>query len=180
MQMKTLIFDTETTGLVKSKLTALQRQPFIIELYCACLDDERNSIFVKGHHSLYKPPLPISEEITKITGIKNMDVEECVCFSVDAKKIKNLFEVHDEIVAHNMSFDKTMIDIEMARCGLKIEWPKLICTVESTEHVKGHRLTLAVLYEHLFGEEFIGAHRAENDVKALARCFHRLRADGVL
>jgi len=35
--------------------------------------------------------------------------------------------------------------------------------------LKGYRLKLAQLYEHLFGETFPDAHRARNDVQALRR-----------
>jgi len=91
-----------------------------------------------------------------------------------------LIEVHDEIVAHNMSYDKAVIDFEMKRLGKKIRWPDLICTVESTEYMKGHRMNLATLHEFLFGEPFAGAHRAENDVRATTRCFLQLREMGVV
>ena len=166
--MRTLIFDTETTGLVQTSLTPIDKQPEIIEFYS--IDQEQSS-----KHFLIKPKKQISEEITRITGIKNDDLRDKPPFEKVAQEIKAAIESAEEIVAHNLSFDKKIIDIEMERCGLKVAWPNLICTVEQTEFIKGHRLTLGALYEHLFNEKFDGAHRAENDVKALARCFWRLR-----
>jgi DNA polymerase III epsilon subunit-like protein len=70
---------------------------------------------------------------------------------------------------------------ELVRLGLhrKFPWPpRHICTVESTMQIKGHRLHLANLHEHLFGEKFAGAHRAMVDVEALTRCFIKLVQDG--
>jgi DNA polymerase III epsilon subunit-like protein len=101
-------------------------------------------------------------------------------FSEKAEELKALIESHDEVIAHNATFDMTMVDNEMKRCGLTVNWPTVICTVEATEFMKGHRLKLANLHELLFGEVFLGAHRAENDVRALARCLLQLRAMGVV
>jgi DNA polymerase III epsilon subunit-like protein len=92
--------------------------------------------------------------------------------------LKKFIEGHDEVVAHNLSYDKSMVDCEMKRAGLTVDWPELICTVEATEHIKGHRLNLTSLHELLMGEAFSGAHRAEADVRALANCFRALRETG--
>jgi hypothetical protein len=51
-----------------------------------------------------------------------------------------------------------------------VKWPRRICTVEQTQHIKGFRLNLSGLHEFLFGEKFSGAHRAKVDVAALVRC----------
>ena len=82
----------------------------------------------------------------------------------------------DSIVAHNLSYDLDIVNFEMDRCDKKAKWPLCrICTVEETEWLKGHRLKLADLFEHLTNEQFKDAHRARNDVKALTRCFNELR-----
>jgi DNA polymerase-3 subunit alpha len=67
-----------------------------------------------------------------------------------------------------------MINNEMRRLGLTVAWPRVICTVEETEHLKGHRLKLSDLYELLFGEKFANAHDAKADVEALAKCYFEL------
>ncbi len=70
----------------------------------------------------------------------------------------------------------------MLRAKQEFDYSKvrLICTVESTEHIKGFRLTLTKLHEHLFGEAFPSAHRAENDVRPLTRCFIELYNRGII
>jgi DNA polymerase III epsilon subunit-like protein len=176
--MRTLIFDTETTDLIKNKLLPLERQPHVIEFFGISVD-------MYGHEcnswgQLFDPGVPLTEVITRITGIKPDDLRGMPKFETKAIEIKKYIEGHDEVVAHNLSYDKSMIDFEMKRAGLTIEWPELICTVEATEHIKGHRLNLTALHELLMGEPFSGAHRAEADVRALANCFRALRETGVV
>lgn len=176
--MMTLIFDTETNGLIKNKLVPLASQPQIIEYFGLTLDDEGEE--KDSFHRLANPGKPLPPEIFKITGINDEMLKEEKPFSYIAEAVKNHIEDHDAVVAHNLSYDKAMIDFEMSRCGLKVNWPRLICTVEQTIHIKGHRLSLSNLYEYLFGEVFQGAHRAETDVRALARCYVELKKRGVV
>ncbi len=157
--MRTLILDTETTDLVKNELMPLEKQPHVIEFFALSYLDGGE---MEAVNFLFQPGFKISPEITRITGITN-----------DMLVGQPMFA--DEVVAHNLAFDKAMMNIEFRRCGLTPTWPQGICTVEATEYVKGHRLNLTSLHEHLFGEPFGGAHRAENDVRALARCFWKLR-----
>jgi len=170
--MNTLIFDTETTGLLKSTLTPIARQPKIIEFFGLGLEglEEDGSVSF-----LFNPGEKLDKKITEITRLTDEDLKDAPKFDQMAGAIKELIENSDEIVAHNLSFDKMMVDIEMKRCGLTVRWPRLICTVECTEFLKGYRLSLSALHQELFGEAFEGAHRAEVDVRALARCFIELR-----
>jgi DNA polymerase III epsilon subunit-like protein len=176
--MRTLVLDTETTDLIKNKLLPLERQPHVIEFFGLSMD-------MYGHEcnswsQLFDPGIPLSEDVQRITGIKPEDLRGMPKFEAHAEEIKKFIEGHDEVVAHNLSYDKTIIDFEMKRAGLTVEWPELICTVEATEHLKGFRLNLTSLHELLFGEPFSGAHRAEADVRALASCFRALRETGVV
>ena len=176
--MRTLVFDTETTGLIKNMLQPLDRQPHIIEFFALSLNSAGSEL--ETFHYLFNPGIKLDNIITEITGITSEMLKDEKSFSAIAQHLLELIEVHDEVVAHNLSFDKAMIDIEMKRCGKKVKWRDLICTVEATEYKKGHRLKLEALHEMLFGEGFDSAHRAENDVRALARCFNELRKMGVV
>jgi len=176
--MRTLVLDTETTALIKNKLQPLDRQPRIIEFLALSLDSAGEELDTFSY--LFNPGIKIDEKITEITGIKQEMLDDQKPFSSIAQHILEVIEVHDEIVAHNMSYDKAVIDFEMKRLGKKVRWPELICTVESTEYMKGHRMNLRSLHEFLFGEPFENAHRAENDVRATAKCFLELRKMGVV
>jgi len=176
--MRTLVLDTETTALIKNKLQPLDRQPRIIEFFALSLDSAGEELDTFSY--LFNPGIKIEDKITEITGIKQEMLDDQKPFSSIAQHILEVIEVHDEIVAHNMSYDKAVIDFEMKRLGKKVRWPELICTVESTEYMKGHRMNLRSLHEFLFGEPFENAHRAENDVRATAKCFLELRKMGVV
>lgn len=175
MHQLALFFDTETTGLIENMTTPEKKQPEIIEFYGALIDMDTGEM-IDEIDELIKPTRPASEEITKITGITNEMLEGRPSFRALSGRIKSLIEKAPAVVAHNLSFDMEMVDVEMNRLGDRIAWPRLrICTVEQTIHLKGFRLNLTALHEHLFGERFPEAHRAKNDVLALIRCALELR-----
>ena len=177
--MKALIFDTETTGLVENRTLKLDRQPEIIEFYGCVVDLETGEVS-KELDLLIKPTKPIPAEITRIVDIDNAMVETAPPFRDIANQIFDLIAEAPAVIAHNLSFDCDMVEIEFERLGDKIAWPHKICTVEQTIHLKGYRLKLTDLHQHLFGEPFAGAHRAKVDVQALVRCCLELTKRGLL
>ena len=84
-------------------------------------------------------------------------------------RIKSLIESSPLVIAHNASFDREVVDIEAERLKAIVAWPRVVCTVEQTVHLRGYRLSLSDLHEEFFGKKFAGAHRARVDVDALAR-----------
>lgn len=177
--MRTFIFDTETTDLVQNSMLPEKLQPHIIEFYGQVLDEDFN--VVNEIEFFCKPPVELTAEITRITGITKEMLKDADPFSRNEWKVRKALADCDELVAHNLSFDTAMLRFEFERCKLlqTVKWPQvLICTVEQTEWIKGHRLSLSALHEHLFGEPFTGAHRARVDVQALTRCFVELRKRG--
>lgn len=177
--MKALILDTETTALISNHSIKLDRQPEVIEFFGA-LTDLTTGIRIGEYEQLIKPRHAITNEITEITGITNEMVAKSPCFSNVADAIRMRIEAAPVVIAHNMSFDKEVIDIEFERFGQKIKWPRVICTVEATLHFKGFRLSLSKLYDHLFSDTFKDAHRARSDTTALERCCIELYKRGVL
>ena len=175
--MRHFIMDTETTGLIKNSLQPLKHQPRVIEFY-ARIDNDAGEL-LEEIEFFCDPGVPVSAEITKITGIKPEDVKGQPAFSHFSPRIKEMIESCDVCVAHNLSFDMAIVDMDMSRSKVEFDWPATkLCTVEGSEHLKGHRLNLSALHELLFGEPFAGAHRARTDVEALARCYHELVARG--
>lgn len=166
--MKALIFDTETSGLVENHTIKLEKQPEIIEFYGVIMDLETGEQF-QELDLLIKPKFEISDEITRITSITNAMLASALSFEKLHDLIAKLIEEAPLVIAHNLSFDQEMIDLEFERLDLVLEWPRPLCTVEATIHLKGFRLSLSALHETLFGEPFAGAHRAKVDVQALAR-----------
>jgi DNA polymerase III epsilon subunit-like protein len=176
--MRVFVFDTETTGLVKNSLVPLEQQPRVIEFFGHTIDDETGETL--GEIEFFcDPGIPLEQVITRITGIKPEDLQHAKPFSEYAPKISEMVANCDAVVAHNLSFDLHLVATDCERCNIHIEWPgRLICTVEQTEWMKGHRLSLTALHEELFGEPFAGAHRARHDVAALTRCYLELRKRG--
>lgn len=183
--MLVTLFDTETTGLIKNTRMKLAKQPRIIELFAVTLQQtgtgaDATFVEVDFIDHLINPGIPITSEITRITGITGMMLAGKLGFPALAGEIQSYLSRAHRIVAHNLDYDRTMVNIELERVGKSIVWPELICTVEATEHLKGFRLKLNDLHLYLFGEPFEGAHRAETDVRAMARCYMELVRRGVI
>jgi DNA polymerase III subunit epsilon len=176
--LRYLFLDTETTGLLENSLMPIERQPHIIELFMVIFDEDENEI--DSWHGLFKPPVKLEDEIIKITGIREDDLVGQPTFASRIGEVMAFMAQSDACVAHNMSYDKQMMEYEFARAGGSITFGELICTVEATEHIKGFRLKLSDLYEYLFGEKFEGAHRAEADVRAMAKCFFEAQRKGMI
>lgn len=178
--MKTLYFDTETTGLIANSAVPLEKQPRIIE-FCGLLVDDESGEIIDQVDTLINPGQPISEEIERITGIKQADLIGKPAFFEVSSDIFKLFNAAEQVVAHNIAFDWAMMRNEFERIGFAFvgHAPK-VCTVEGSLHLFGHRLNLTSLYQHLFGEPFTGAHRARTDVEALMKCHRRLVTLGEL
>jgi len=174
-----LVFDVETSGLIKNRSIPLDQQPEVCEFYASLVDLKTGEI-ISELDLLVKPSKQMSYDVVRIHGITNEMVAKARPFKDYASAIKKMIEAAPSVIAHNLSFDTEMIDIEMERCGLKVEWPRKICTVEQTVCIKGYRLNLSSLHEQLFGEKFSGAHRAKVDVAALTRCCVKLKEEGLI
>lgn len=174
--MKAILFDTETTGLIRNRSIPLEKQPEVVEFYASVWDLKKGKR-LKEINFLFKPSRPMDQEVIRIHGITNEMVADAPAFAARAGVIKSFIEKEAPvIIAHNIKFDVDMMDLEYRRLGQMLKWPRKICTVEQTQHIKGFRMNLSALHEHLTGEKFEGAHRAKVDVEALARCACKLFA----
>lgn len=177
-----IVFDTETTGLVEPEAARLESQPQIIEFAGIKLDD-RTLEEVERLEFLCSIGKDLPFHIVKITGITDKMLKGKKTFAANYSNLVDFFKGEGTLVAHNASFDVDMIKFELMRMDklLKFPWPeKHICTVESTIAIKGFRLSLTNLHEHLFEKGFPSAHRAMVDVEALTRCVIELRGRGII
>lgn len=166
--MKTLIFDTETTGLVLHRKAKAELQPRIIEWGGLLVDEEGNEL--DSFNTLIDPGVPLPAEITKITGITEAELKGQPTFAEVAPRLRELFSEADVLIAHNLPFDSTMMKLDLGRAGLLDGWPwpkYLICTVQEHAAAWGHRPKLTELYEHYMGRPLAQTHRALDDVRAL-------------
>lgn len=179
---RALVFDTETTALVSNSVLPEKHQPEITEYFGQIVQIPSMEV-VDQLEFFCKPRQPVSEEVTRITGITNDMLMNEKPFSAYSSLVARQVSSVDAVVAHNLSYDVHVVTTEFSRINQQssLIWPRRkICTVESTEWLKGYRLNLSALHEELFGEKFAGAHRARQDVEALTRCFCELVNRGIL
>lgn len=175
-----IIFDTETTGLVKAADVDLKQQPKIIEYFGLKVNDKTYEI-EEELELLINPGEVITKEITDITGITNDMLADKPKFPQVFRQLAEFHIGERYIVGHNIAFDLDMLTFELKRIGKMrhFPWsPNQICTVEISEHYQGRRLKLADLYKHLTGNTFKGAHRARADVMGTYTCLTSMIADG--
>lgn len=171
-----IIFDTETTGLIANTLRPLKLQPRIIEFFALKLDDMTLET-VDEIEQLLDPGQPLDADINRITGLTDADLKGKPTWPAFQPQLAEFFLGERIMVAHNCSYDRDILAMELRRTDslMRFPWPAdHRCTVEMTEHIKGHRMSLSDLHLHLFGEAFPSAHRARHDVEALARCYREL------
>lgn len=199
--MKVLVFDTETTGLPKTFKTTIfetDNWPYIVQLSWILYDTKTHTLLNCQDH-LILCPIEIPPESTKIHGIKNSYTKRK---GVTIDYAMDLFhaDVHlsDMIVAHNVSFDKSMCMVECIR--LKRPHPfidldkgitkPMYCTMMESKsfcnlirpykyndgtYVKFPKLT--ELHDALFGYTPKGAHNAMADVLICLRCYMKFKED---
>lgn len=186
--MRAFIFDTETTGLFKffhkahTKPEQMKPYPWTIELFGHTVTDDGT---VHGEVEFFaKPGVKLEPIITKITGLTDEILVDEAKFEANADRVLERLADSEAIVAHNLSYDLRMLEVDFKRigrwdeCEAAIAKLRKICTIEQSEHYFGYRLNLTKLHEYLFKETFEGAHRARSDVNALTRCYLEMRRRG--
>jgi len=174
-----IIFDTETTGLIDNTALPLSKQPQIIELFASKYDNETLEHVGDWHSLFFAPNVP--DEVVKITSITTEMLVDQPKFVQKIDSLIEFFLGETHAFGHNLSFDMTMLWLDLKRIDFDKRFPfpqHQICTVEATEGDKGFRQSLADLHQELFGESFDGAHRAKSDVQATSRCVIELIKNG--
>lgn len=162
--MKLLIFDTETTGLPKSRKPSTEGSnnwPHIVSISWVILDSHTNKIEKECSYIVKPDGWVIPEESIRIHKITN---EIAAKEGIPLAKVLGEFlaEPYDALVAHNMEFDYNVLD-NAVRWDLdmafnEIRKPKL-CTMELSRDLcnlktlfgKPKAPRLSELYEHAFG-----------------------------
>jgi len=140
--MKVLIFDTETTGLPKTKIInqeTLDKWPHIVQFSFIIFDTILNDITVL-HDSIIKMENGniISEDSTKIHGITNeISREKGVNIEIVLNKFFYYLRGVDLLVGHNVAFDINMLNVELLRIIYNKKYP--------IDHIKAYKLDLYLL-----------------------------------
>lgn len=168
---RVIVFDTETTGLPLHPRAPLAKQPHIIEFGAAVISAVDGSL-LEEYQMMINPGMPIPAEITRITGITDSDVAGAPTFEQALPAIRAAFEGVDMAVAHNLAFDRSMLQYALARMAFSLQgdfpWPtRELCTVEAYEADWGRRPRMKELYAAVLGRPLAQTHRALDDVNAL-------------
>lgn len=191
-----LFFDTETTGFFQDRLTVDDpAQPYIVQLAAQLCDEGGEAI--SGFSFIVDPGIgdgiDIPARASEVHGITN---ERAVQFGVSPEfalsAFTHLYQRADTVCAHNIKFDKGVMEAAIARHYKKVMplRKQLFCTMEAatpiinlppTERMRAVGIDkpkppkLEECIRHFFGESLEGAHDAMIDVAACRRVYFHLK-----
>jgi len=204
--MLVLIFDTETTGLPLTRTLnkdLLDKWPYIVQLSYILYDTEKCKKIGEKDWIIQLPPeIEINAETTEIHGITtDISRNQGISIQIALDEFIRDWKFADLIVAHNMTFDLNMLQVELLRLSNNNivtynpfydnlqKANNLYCTMqESIElcniiktYKNGHTYVkfpkLSELHEKLFLTTPSNLHNALNDVIVCLRCFYKLKFD---
>ena len=183
-----LFIDTETSGLprdYKAPSSKVDNWPHLVTASWIRADD--NTVFVERNFIRKPEGFTIPTAASDIHGVtQEMAERDGVPISDILAWLLLDLAFCEAVVAHNLAFDKAIIEAEVYRlgepsrlpfdavdeiCTMEIGTP--ICRIQGQYGYKWPRLT--ELYEHLFGDTFGDQHTSLADVQACARCFWELQ-----
>lgn len=158
--------DVETTGVSAARGKVIE---------VAAIRVEDNQV-VKEFSTLINPEMPISYQITQITGITDGDVADAPTFREIADDLLSVLE-GAVLVAHNVRFDYSFLKQEFRRIDKQFS-PKQVCTVKLSRRLypelSRHRLSDLIAHH---GFSFESRHRAYDDAMVLVQFWKKLQQD---
>ena len=200
--MKIVVFDTETSGLPKTRIltpNTIHMWPFIVQFSYIIFDTETNDV-IKSYDAIVKvkPYNIISKDSIKFHGI-TQEISELKGIPIDKVLDEFVDDIEDAdlIVAHNVEFDLNMIRAELMRLDYEdmelrminiIKNQNFYCTMrESIDLCKIEKVntrgkyykfpTLSELHKHLFDVEPKHLHNSFHDILCTIRCFIKMKYD---
>jgi DNA polymerase III epsilon subunit-like protein len=191
-----LFFDTETTGLPKSRDARnhdVENWPRLVQLSWLLVGQDgcvvRNRLVIPWGFE-------IPAEATKVHGVTNaMAAEEGISIKEAMMEFMVAAEMADLLIGHGVYFDKSVVGAELIRMDMEAAYEIFkgvkrfdtmqkstkICKLPHANGRKGYKWPkLQELHKHLFGVEFEDAHDAYADVQATVRCYDALVEQGVV
>ncbi len=191
-----LFFDTETTGFVQDRLPVDHPdQPYIVQLAAELTEDDGEP--VAGFSFIIDPGIGEITIPTKASDVHGITDERAVALGVSAEfalsAFTHLYQRADLVVAHNIKFDRAVIETAISRHYRKIMPLRkpLFCTMEAATPIVNLPPTERMLaagfnkpkppkleecIRHFFDEDLEGAHDALIDVRACSRVFFHLKS----
>ena len=193
--MKVLIFDVETTGLPErgASLKNLTKYPYIVQFSWMIYDASQNRVDGVNDHIVKIPEyITIPIEASNVHGISNDKMRS------EGKDINLVLDIFTKdmldshvIVAHNLSFDKTIVQAEYLR-NKRINWlgrhRKMeyctmrrslnICNIYKKNMYTGEKMKkypkLMELHHYWFKTVPNNLHNSLIDIFVCFRCYHQM------
>jgi DNA polymerase-3 subunit epsilon len=187
-----LFFDTETTGFLNERAPIDDpSQPYIVQLAAQLCEDDGAP--VAGFSLIVNPGVDIPERAAAVHGVTTERARKLGISSEFAlTAFAHLYHRADLIVAHNIRFNKGVIEAALFRkyATLKRVDKPLFCTMDAASRVlklpptermiaagfdKPKPPKLEECVKHFFNEDLTGAHDAMVDVQACRRVYFHLK-----
>lgn len=148
--------DLETTG------TDVNKDRIVQIAVLKVFPDGREQI----HQRKINPTIPIPLSASKIHGIYDEDVKEEKTFAQIASRLAKHINDSDIAGYNSNRFDIPLLVAEFLRAGIDFQLQgRNIVDVQTIFHKMEPR-TLKAAYKFYCGEDLVGAHDAENDIRA--------------
>ena len=179
-----LFFDTETSDLPDYRSAPGAHQPHVVQLAAILVDGDKQETLT----TMIQPQgWSIHPKAQATHGIS---VEQALAEGVPVAQAIERFDAllrrAGLAVAHNIRFDRLLLDSEYLRLGRKAAWPDTFCTMAASTDIvkipnfKGYKWpTLAEAYHHFLKRPLPRAHDALADVQACKDIFQKLSALGI-
>ena len=166
-----------------------ERQPHLVQLGLLLVDlhDWRT---ISSHSMLVELP---DGAVMEKGAFEAHGIDEGLCrdFGIPLRVACDLFVATarqaDQLVAHNLRFDRIVMQAACHRAGVEVDWASDVpgyCTMEGSTPIlqlpgkKGFKgPTLAEAYAHFSGKELEGAHDAAVDAKACLAIYRALQEE---
>lgn len=200
--MKALIFDTETTGLVKFKTSHVSpEQPNLVQLGALLVDLNSGRELAGVDLIVYPSSWEIPQEAALVHGVSQRIAEEVgVNLDTAVNVFRDLVEAADVVVAHNIAFDEVVMERADAMVSLAFgeevtdpfQGVPKFCTMKACtpivkkksrrpQHAEDYKWPkLSECIEFFFQEELEDAHQAIVDCRATARLLGHLVQEGLV
>lgn len=196
--MLVLVFDTETTGLIKEDTVKIDDFPHIVQISFILYDTVSKKMieccdFIINCKNKFKIPT----ESSKIHGItEEISIKQGVSIRTALQKFYDTVRKANYLVAHNLPFDDKMVQIEFTRLGLdgqmlmsetNLNRLDKYCTMKNSRNlckisVKSAKGKMyyknpkqSELHNHLFGTVPENLHNSLNDILVCLRCFIKMK-----
>jgi DNA polymerase-3 subunit epsilon len=182
--MAILFFDTETSDLPDYRSVAGSHQPHVVQLAAILADGEKQETL----STLIQPQgWSIHPKAQATHGISaGQALAQGIPIAQAVEQFDALLRQADLAVAHNIRFDRLLMDSEYLRLGRTAAWPSMFCTMVTCTDIlkipnfKGYKWpTLDKTYRHFFQRPLAKAHDALADAQACKDIFRELAKRGL-